>query len=221
MKRIVLIAALAAACGGTSHSAVDRNHAGSGTSTLRVTASVDVTNSATAPVTNYQVDLRDGLGAIVSGATVTVHDSGQGDVPLAETAAGSGRYTNSKTALPGGDLTLTVVHGADGVSGVVVGYPGAHSVNAPALNATVTANQPLDVSWTTPTTAKAATITTRDYTIQVPDTGAYTIPAANNPPRTGQRVILVRSNELDIAGALPTSRLRVTVTTTVDPFIVQ
>ena len=216
MKRIVLIAALAAACGGSSHSAVDRNHAGSGTSTLRVTASVDVTNSATAPVTNYQVDLRDGVGAIVSGATVTL-----GDVALTETATGSGRYTASKTVLPGGDLSLSVVRGADGVSGVVVGYPGAHSVNAPALNATVTANQPLDLSWTTPTTAKAATITTRDYTIQVPDTGSYTIPAANNPPRTSQRVILARTNELDIAGALPTSRLRVTVTTTVDPFIVQ
>jgi hypothetical protein len=221
MKRIVLIAIVAAACGGTSHSGVERNRAGSGTSTLRVTASVDVTNSATAPVTNYQVDLRDGLGAIVSGATVTVHDSGLGDVALAETSTGSGRYTGSKTAVPGGDLSLQVVRGADSVSGVVVGYPGAHSVNAPALNATVTANQPMDLSWTTPTTAKAATITTRDYSIQVPDTGSYSIPAANNPPRASQRVILARSNEVDIGGALPTSRLRVTVTTTVDPFSVQ
>jgi hypothetical protein len=221
MKRIVLIAALTAACGGTSHSAVERNRAGSGTSTLRVTASVDVTNSATAPVTNYQIDLRDGLGAIVSGATVTVHDSGQGDVALTEATAGTGRYTASKSALPGGDLSLQVVQGADAVSGVVVGYPGAHSLSAPALNATVTANQPLDLSWTTPTMAKAATITTRDYTIQVPDTGSYAIPAANNPPRANQRVIMARTNEVDVGGALPTSRLRVTVTTTVDPFSVQ
>jgi len=223
MKRIFVIAALAAACGGSSAgTAVDRNRAGSGSSTLRVTANVDVTVSDTAPVTDFQVTLRDGLGANVSGATVTVHSPALGDVPLVEASAGTGQYTNSKTSYPGGDLSLTVVRGSDNVQGVVAGYPGEHLINAPAPNAIVSSTQPLHVSWTTPATAKAATLTTRDYSVQVPDTGAYDIPAGNatNPVRASQRVSVVRSNELDIAGALPSSRMRVTVTTTVDPFTV-
>lgn len=221
MNRILVIALLAAACGGSSAStAVDRNRAGSGSSTLRVTANVDVTVSATSPVTNYSVTLRDGLGANVSGATVVVRSAGNGDVTLTEASAGSGNYTGSKTTYPGGDLALSVVRGTDKVQGVVVGYPGEHAINGPALNATVSSGQPLPVTWTTPSTSKAATITTRDFSAQVPDLGTYDIPAASNPVRANQRVIVVRTNELDIAGALPTSRMRVTVTTTVDPFTV-
>ena len=222
MKRILFLAALAAGCGGSAGTAVDHNRAGSGTSTLRVTANVDVTVSATAPATSFSVTLRDGLGQNVSGATVTVHNAGLGDVPLAEASAGTGVYTNSKTSYPSGDLALSVVRGTDKVDGVVVGYPGTHAINSPTLNGTVSSAQPLQVSWTTPATGKAATITTRDYSIQVPDTGTYDIPAGNasNPVRASQRVIVVRQNEVDVAGALPTSRMRVTVTATVDPFAV-
>jgi hypothetical protein len=77
------------------------------------------------------------------------------------------------------------------------------------------------VSWTTPAMSKSATITTRNYSVQVPDTGTYTIPAASNPARTGQRVIVKRANEVEIARGLPGSIFRITVTTTVDPFTVQ
>jgi hypothetical protein len=224
MKRIVLLVlATAAACGGSSGGgAVDRNRAGTGTSTLIVNATATVTSSTTAPLTNLSVTLDNGQGQNATGAAVTINNAGLGgDVALTETPAGSGVYTGSKTLLPSGDFTLNVVSGTDAVHGVVVGSPGAHTVNAPAVNTTVTANQPLDLSWTTPSTAKSATITTRDFTIQVPDTGAYTIAAANNPARASQRVIVSRVNETDIAGALPGSRFRVTVTNTVDPFSVQ
>ena len=224
MKRIVLLAlATAAACGGSSGGgAVDHNRAGTGTSSLVVNATATVTSSATAPLTSLSVTLDNGLGQNVSNATVTINNAGLGgDVALTETPAGSGVYTGSKTSLPSGDFTLNVVSGTDAVHGVVVGTPGAHTVNAPTVNTTVTANQPLDLSWTTPSIAKSATITTRDFSIQVPDTGAYTIAAANNPPRASQRVIVSRINETDIAGALPGSRFRVTVTNSVDPFTVQ
>lgn len=220
MKGILAIAAMAAACGGTSTTAVDRNHPGSGSSTLRVTANMDVTVSATAPQTVFQVTLRDGTGANVSGATVTMHTQALGDVAMPESGAGTGDYAASKTSYPGGDVSLTVVSGSDKVQGVVVGHPGEHAINAPVLNGTVSSAQPLHVSWTTPSTAKAAAITTRDFTIQVPDTGTYDIAPADNPVRASQRVIVVRTNEVDIAGALPSSRMRVTVTTTVDPFTV-
>jgi len=42
MKRILVIAAVAAACGGSSGTAVDHNRAGSGSSTLLVTGTVTV-----------------------------------------------------------------------------------------------------------------------------------------------------------------------------------
>jgi hypothetical protein len=214
MKRIILVAVATAACGGSGHTALDQNRAGTGTASLKVTADATVTNSST---------LTDGLGANVSGATVTIQNAGLGgDVALTEATAGSGHYTSSKTVLPSGDFTLSVVRGTDKVQGVVVGNPGTHAINAPVVNTTVAANpQPLAVSWTTPTAAKSVTITTRNYSVQAPDTGTYSIPPANNPVRTGQRVILKRANEVEIAGGLPGSIFRVAVTTTVDPFTVQ
>jgi hypothetical protein len=221
MKRIVLLALVTAACGGSSGTAIDRNRAGTGSSTLLVSATVAVTNSATSPTTSLTADVSDGLGAAVTGATVTIQNAGLGgDTALVEGGT-AGHYTASKTSLPSGDFTLSVVKGTDSVQGVVVGSPGLHAINGPALNSTAPANQPLDVSWTTPAISKSATITTRNYSVQVPDTGTYTIPAANNPVRTAQRVILKRSNEVEIAGGLPGSIITVEVTTTVDPFNVQ
>src|SRR5207237_6152729 len=107
------------------------------------------------------------------------------------------------------------------VDGVVVGGPGVGAVNAPTQNAVVAANQPLALSWTTPSQAKSVSISTRDFSAQAPDTGAYTIPAASNPVRSNQRLVLSRFNEVDIAGGLSGSRLRVTFTATVDPYVVQ
>ena len=220
MKRIILIATLAAACGGTSSLAVDHNRAGSGTSTLNVDASVSVIVSSTAPLTAFSVDVTDGTGANVSGATVTMHNAAFGDVPLVEASVGSGTYTNAKTSYPSGDLSLSIVRGTDKVQGVVVGYPGEHAIIAPTVNSTVSSAQPLHVAWTTPVTAKAASVSTRDYSIDVPDTGTYDIAPADNPVRTDQRVTIVRSNEVEIAGALPGSMMSVKVTTRVDPFVV-
>src|SRR2546423_15587390 len=80
MKRILVIAAVAAACGGSSGTAVDHNRAGSGSSTLLVTATVTGTVSDTAPLTSFSVTVKDGRGANLTGATVTVHSSAYGHV---------------------------------------------------------------------------------------------------------------------------------------------
>jgi hypothetical protein len=222
MKRILLGALVTAACGSGSRSVLEHNRAGSGTATLMVVSDLTVSNSATSPSTRLDVDVSDGLGATVSGATVTVQNTGLGgNVALTESPTTPGHYTITKTSLPSGDFTLSVVRGTDNVQGVVVGYPNAHAINAPVVNATVPANQPLAVTWTTPMTAKSATVSTRNYTVQVPDTGTYTIPGANNPARTGQRVTVKRTNEVDIAGGLPGSIIIAEVSTTVDPFNVQ
>jgi hypothetical protein len=216
MKRIVLLAALATACGGGSKTAVDRNSAGSGSSTLLVTGTVTVTVSDTAPSTIYSVNVKDGLNANVTGATVTV-----GGVSL--TDAGSGNYAATNTSYPAGDLSLSVVKGTDQVQGVVVGYPGAHAISSPAGGSTATANQVLTVTWTTPAVSKAARITLASggFSAQAPDDGSYDIPAASNTARASQRVTISRSNEVEIAGGLPGSSLKVTVSNQTDPFTVQ
>jgi hypothetical protein len=128
---------------------------------------------------------------------------------------------NASSSIPAGDFALSVLRATDRVDGVVVGGPGVQVVNAPAVNATVPANQPLVLSWTTPSQAKTASISTRDFSVQAPDTGTYTIPAISNPARTSQRLTISRFNETDIAGGLSGSRLRVTFNATVDPYVVQ
>lgn len=222
MNRIVFVAALAlVACGGT-HSALSSNNAGTGTSTLQITADVQASLTSGGPVTSFSVRIQDGLGNNVSGATVTINNPDFGAVPLVEANAGSGHYTNSKAAFSGGDFRLDVDRNTDNVHGVVVGGPGTSDITAPKSNTTYAANpQALQLSWTTPSQAKAANIHTRDFDADVPDTGAYSIPAASNPPRSSQLLTISRYNEVDIAGALSGSRMRVTSSTTVSPFVVQ
>src|SRR6266849_874849 len=221
-KLLAVLAATALACGGGT--ATSHNNAGTGTSTLLVTGAIEASMNNGAPVTNFTVTLRDGLGNRVPAATVTISNSGlpNGSVSLVEAQAGSGRYLNSIAQFPGGDFGLSVTRNTDNVQGVVVGGIGMHTINTPAQNAVVPANQPLAVSWTTPSTAKQATISTSDFSgISTADTGSYTIVAANNPPNSSQTLFVSRFNEVDIAGGLAGSRLRVTFTVSVDPFVVR
>ena len=219
MKRIALIVLAVAACGGHS-TATDHNNAGTGSGTMTVTGDINASQTSTGPLTSFSVRLRDGVGAPVTGATVVIHNAQLGDVTLVD-PNNTGVYVNSAPSIPGADFGLTVVHNTDNVQGVVVGNPGVHTINAPTSNSTVTANQPLAVSWTTPTTAKSATVTITGYSAQAPDTGTYTIPAANNTARTNQHLDLARFNEVDIAGAFSGSRLRVTYTASVTAITVQ
>jgi hypothetical protein len=224
MKVASMIAAALglAACGSNnSNLATDRNRAGSGSSILQVNASVNASMTSGGPVTDFRVDLADGLGNNVSGATVSISTRDLGEVALVEANVGSGRYVNSKTSFPTGDLVLKVTRGTDTIRDVVVGNPGAQTINGPARSAIVPANQPLQLSWTTPVIAKAVTIETRDYQADAADTGMYTIPAIGNPARTNQRLKISRVNEVEIAAALSGSRLSVTFLATVDPFTVQ
>jgi hypothetical protein len=218
---LAVLAATALGCGGgpaTSH-----NNAGSGTSTLLVTADIQASND-NGPATNFTVNVRDGLNNRVSAASVTISNSNlpNGSVTLVEAVPGTGRYVNSIAQFPGGDFGLSVTRNTDNVQGVVVGGLGMHTINAPVPNAVVPANRPLAVSWTTPSTAKQATISTRDFNgISTADTGSYTIAATNNPPNASQQLQVSRFNEVDIAGGLAGSRLRVTFTATVSPYVVQ
>jgi hypothetical protein len=205
----VVIALALAACGKQS-TALERNRAGTGSGTLLVDASIDASTTSGA-LTSFQVDLQDGLGANVSGATVTIHNAEFGDVPLVEASAGSGKYVNSKAAISNADFGLDVSHPTKGaVTGVVVGNPGMHVINAPQAGATVPTGA-LQVSWTTPTTAYSAAVETRDFgPAAAPDTGTYTIAAASNPANATQRLDVDRYNMVNIAGGLFGSQMKVT-----------
>jgi len=229
MKRILTLAAAAAAlaCGSnnTSNAAVSHNNPGTGTNTLKVVGSVGAisTPTTTTPSTTFSVTVTDGAGATVNGATVTVLNSSvpDGVVNLTQATGGS-TYTGTVASYPSGDFRLNVVKGTDNVQGVVVGGVGMHTINAPALNGTVTAGQPLDVTWTTPAVAKQVSIQTRDLpTTLAPDTGDFTISGAQNPARISQRVIITRNNEVEAAGGLLGSGLSVSYANRIDPYTVQ
>jgi hypothetical protein len=219
---LAALAATALACGG-SNTATSHNNPGTGTSTLLVTGDITATNDG-APATSFKVTVRDGMNNRVSGATVTISNSGlpNGSVTLVEVVTNSGTYQNAISQFPGGDFGLSVTRNTDNVQGVVVGGLGMHTINSPARNAVVPANQPLAVSWTTPSTAKQAMIQTSNFNgISMADTGSYTIAATNNPPNNSQQLQVARFNEVDIAGGLAGSRLRVTFNASVSPYVVQ
>jgi hypothetical protein len=214
-----------AACGDGTGPATSRNDPGTGTSTLHVTANIDASDDASAIggfVTEYAVSVRDGAALPVSGATVTFSNPSLGTITLAETAPGSGTYFTSGSGFPSGDFRLSVTRGSDNVRDVVLGGPGVHGVTAPLANATDTAGTTLNVRWTVPSRAQSAEVETRDFgPVALPDTGAYNVPATENPPRADQRVRVFRYNEVNMAGGLPGSRLRVKVRQTVEPVNVQ
>jgi hypothetical protein len=229
MKRILTLAVAAAAlaCGSnnSSNAAVSHNSPGTGTNTLKVVGVITAANlpTITTQQTTFSVTVTDGTAATVNGATVTIANASvpNGSVTLTQAAAGT-PYTATVSSYPSGDFRLDVVNGADSVHNVVVGGVGMHTINSPAQNGTVPANQPLDVTWTTPAVAKQASITTRDLALtSAPDTGDFIISAANNPLRAGQRVIVTRSNEVEAAGGLVGSSLNLSYANRIDPYTVQ
>ncbi len=221
----IVSAAVLGACSSSTGPATSRNNPGTGTSTLRVTADIDANDDPTIIggfSTDYTVSVRDGLGNKVSGATVTIANPSLGTITLPETAPGSGDYSLTGNTFPSGDFELNVVKGTDNVKDVVLGGPGVHNITTPVANSTVTAGQPLTVRWTVPSQAKSAEVETKDFgPVTLPDTGAYVISGANNPANASQRVRVFRFNDVDIAGGLPGSRLRVQVRKTVEPITVQ
>ena len=210
-------------CGGDSTGpAVSRNSAGTGTSTMLVTADIDASNITGGFNTDYVVSLRDAIGNPVSGAAVTISNSALGTLTLPETVAGSGVYFNARLSFPAGDFRLDVTRGTDNVRGVILGGPGVHTITAPANGSVAVANQAMTVKWSVPSQAKATEVETRDFgPVALADMGSYTIAAANNPVNNNQRVRVRRYNEVDIAGGRPASRMRVTVENTAEPVNVQ
>ena len=208
MNRILLLSmALALAACGKASTALERNRGGSGSGTLSIDARIEQSSS-----TSFDLDLKDGAGVVVSGATVVIHNDPFGNVTLPEQAGTPGHYRAAMSAVSGGDFGLDVSHPSKGsVTGVVVGNPGMHTINAPMAGVAVPSGQPLQISWTTPATAYSASIDTKNFgPVQAPDTGAYTIPGASNPIENAQRLDVKRENVVNISGGTIGSQLSLT-----------
>jgi len=216
------LAALTLACNDSTGPAASRNQVGTGTLTLLVDGEIEGQDVPGGFVTQFLVHVADVTGASVSGATVVVQNDGLGNGNLLELSAGSGDYEASLNTFAAGDYRLAVTRGTDNVQGVVVGGMSAHSIARPRADTTLTTGQPFTVTWTRPSEAAGADLETRDFTASaIPDAGTYTVPGANNPPRPDQRVRVWRYNQVNPAGALAGSRLRLSIRNTVEPIIVQ
>lgn len=216
------VAVVAGACGDSTGPAASRNDPGTGTRTMHVVADIEGQDVPGGFVTELDVRLRDAQGNAISGATVTVRNPTLGTVNLLELDAGSGNYEASVNTFAPGDYRLDVVKDTQNVRGVVVGGLSAHQIVSPQANDTVPAGQPLTVSWTRPAEAMGADVETRDFAAEgIPDSGTYTVPGADNPPRVDQRVRVWRFNEVTIAGGLLGSRLKLSIRNTVEPVVVR
>jgi hypothetical protein len=220
---IGMSAGILLAAGGESRTdpAIDRNDPGTGTGTLDIRGNVDVFDEAGGFVTEFSVRVRDGIGKPVTGATVTITNPGFGEVTLLDPQA-SGNYRAKRNAFQEGDFALSVVSGTDLVEGVVLGGLGIHTITEPATHSAVAAGQALTVRWEVSSQARSAEVETQHYgPVLLPDTGAVIIPGASNPAGADQRILVFRFNEVDIAGGLFGSRMRVEVRQSVDPLIVE
>lgn len=215
------------ACGNSTgnDSVTNHNNAGTGTSTLLVTVDINA-NDDKAVIggfnTDYTVTVRDGSGNPVSGAIVTIQNSSIGSNALPERAVLKGVYSLSGSTYPAGDFRLDVVRGTDNIQGVILGGPMAHSILAPLENDTIRADSVFTVRWSVPIQAKSAEVETKDLkVIAMADQGFYQISAVDNPNRDKQRLRIFRFNELNIAGGLPGSIMRIKVRQTVEPYVVR
>lgn len=218
----LMLAMSVVACSDSTGPAASRNEPGTGTGTMMVTADVEGQDVPGGFMTEFDVSLRDGAGNPISGATVTIRNTTLGTVNLLELSAGSGNYEATLNTFASGDYRLDVTRGTDNVQGVVVGGISAHRILEPPADTTITANQSFTVAWTRPSEAVAADLETRDFSIDgISDAGAYTISAVDNPARPDQRIRLWRYNQVDIAGGLAGSRLKLSIRNTVEPIVVQ
>ncbi len=216
------LAALTLACNDSTGPAASRNQVGTGSLTLLVDGDIEGQDVPGGFVTQFLVHVANATGTPVSGATVRVQNTALGTVNLLELSAGSGDYEASVNTFGSGDYGLTVTRGTDNLQGVVVGGMSAHGIARPRADTTLTAGQPFTITWTRPSEAAGADMETRDFTASgIPDVGTYTVLGVNNPARPDQRVRVWRYNQVNPAGALAGSRLRLSIRNTVEPIIVQ
>lgn len=208
--------------GDSTGPAVQRNNPGTGTRTMKVNAEIAGQDAVGGFTTDFSVKLRDALDNPISGATVTVQNATLGTTTLLETGVGKGDYFATRNSFAPGDYRLDVVRDTDNVMEVVVGGLAAHEITSPAPNDTVPALMPLVITWTRPSEAAGVDVETEDFAVSgIPDLGTFTVPDSFNVARPDQRIRVFRFNQVDIAGGLFGSKLKLKIRNTVEPVVVQ
>ncbi len=223
MALVCAASLVALACGDSGGPAVARNDPGTGTRTMKVNADIDGNDVPGGFITDFDVSLRDVQGNPISGATVTVRNSTLGTVALLEDGIGTGDYVATVNTFAPGDYELEVVKDTDNnVQGVVIGGMAVHEIMTPSVNDTVLADADLVITWTRPSEAAAADVESQEFAVDgIPDLGSFTIQGADNPARPDQRIRVFRFNQVDIAGGLFGSRIKLEIRNSVEPVVVQ
>lgn len=115
---------------------------------------------------------------------------------------------------------LDITSGDDNILGVRIDGPDIHSFTAPMQGATVDSTMPLDVAWSRDEKADAARFSTREFDVEISDTGTYTLAASTlrseQDKAEEEEIDLVRSNLITPAGAAAGSSFRVGVRNHID-----
>lgn len=219
---LALLVALAGCGDDTTGPAAERNDPGTGTRTMLVKADIEGEDAPGGFVTDFEVQLRDAQDNPISGATVTIQNGALGTINLLESGQATGDYVATRNSFAPGDYRLDVISGTDNVRGVVIGGMAAHVITSPAANDTVPANAPLVITWTRPSEAAGVDVETQDFQADgIVDSGTYTVPATENPPRDDGYARITRFNRVDIAGGLFGSELKIKIRNTVEPVVAQ
>lgn len=194
---------------------------GTGSGTLLVLAEIQGRDTDLATFeTDFEVMVRDTLGAGVSGAVVEVVTP-SGTVTVPEESPSSGVYRSTRNGYAAGSYEVRVTRGTDRVEGVRVRAPEIHTITSPSARDTVAANQSLAVTWTRIIPAEEAWLESRDYESPAAelDDGASSVPALGNPVRDDQRIRVHRQNRITAAGGLPGSHLEARIRNSIEPVI--
>lgn len=219
---ITAVALVGAACGGNDLTGpVDsRNDGGIGNQSLLVRADVDLDPRAGGFLTSFEVDVLDRFDQPVSDADVTIVWNNTA-VSLVEEGT-SGTYKAELNGSGSGTLVLNVEKGDSlYVRDVKLGNIGIHAILEPQGGDTVLADSALPVRWVSDVDAPFATLSTRDDSFQVMDSGEFVIPGSLNQARSSQWLTLMRYNEVQISGGLRGSYFRMEVRTTGESFVVR
>jgi len=193
-----------------------------GSNTLLVAVSVSGSDMPSGGfVTEFSAIVEDGYGAVISGATVLLNTP-DGMVQLTERPGIPGSYGFSTAGYQPGTYFLTVTRGSDRISGARVVAPDVHQIVSPAAYDTVTAGSDLEVDWDRSEPTQEVVVETLDFNGELAeDAGVTTIPSSGNPPRSDQRIRIIRSNASTILGGLPGSRFEASIRNSVEPVIAQ
>lgn len=196
---------------------------GTGTGTLLVQATVQGRDSGPGVYeTVYTASVFDTLNQPASAAVVTIAKPGGGSVIVPEVLGTPGTYQTTQAGYSPGTYTLSVTWGLESISGARVTGPTIHTITQPLPTATITAGQPISVTWSRTSPAQNAKVETRDYeSLDESDDMASTIPGTGNPVRTDQRVRVKRSNQTAVTAGLPGSKFEAVMRNTVEPLTAQ